>query len=488
MAQCPQCKAEYRDGDRFCMFCGKPLADAPKDGRISLTQNDLAALAGSAAYSSLSPLAPNYAGAVTPCPVTLDAAVSKAVLSPKRAFYFIQLTRDAFLQDVLLVSDGSCYRWSERDSAVTISREVSPRDFIGWTRQTLTASVTSEKELPLLSIRKESLKTLAGIAVLCRELSRVDKAASFITRSHLTSFLDGKEVSSEEIDYLAGNGFIRIMDDADPLILLEEKGEELYLLLNEYERYFIVQVLTDGAPDYPSFGLAVRQGSAFLITNPGTGADLVIRCADPEGIGSLINWAWTVHPLIEAPVPAAAPATPPREVHNVSVPQSGTAQNRQQPPMREKTPQRNPVSDPSPGSSRKVLILVIAAVVFILGVITVAGGYWYWKSRAAAPGTTADTATEKAPVRKTVPETPAAVSASPTHAAPPPAVKPVKKAAPAERGTVAKPPPQKQPPQGRASQQQTPQKSSGSWLDKTLGTAPGGPVTPPSTDPRDMGR
>ncbi len=483
MAHCPQCKAEYRDGDRFCMFCGKPLADAPKDGRIYLTQNDLAALAGSTDYSSLSPLAPYYAGPVTSCPVTLDAAVSKAVLSPKRAFYFIEFTRDAFLQDVLLVSDGSCYRWTERDSAVTISREASPRDFIGWTRQTLTASVTSEKELRLLSIRKKSLKTLAAVAVLCRELSRVDKAASFVTLSHLKSFLDGKEVSSEEIDYLAGNGFIRIMDDADPLIFLEEKGEELYLLLNEYDRYFIIQVLTGGAPDYPSFGLAARQGSACLITNPGGDADLVIRCADPEAIRSLINWAWTVHPLIETPLPAA----PPRDVRNVSVPPSATTQNRQQPPIRKKTPQRNPVSDPSPRSSRKVLILVIAAVAVVLAIITVAGGYWYWKSRTAAPATTADTAAEKAPVRMAVPETPAAVPAAPTPAVP--AVKPVKKAAPAERGTVVKPPPQKQqPPQGRAGQQQTPKKSSGSWLDKTLGTSPGGPVTPPSTDPRDMGR
>jgi hypothetical protein len=463
------------------MFCGKPLADAPKDGRISLTQNDLAALAGSADYSPLSPLAPYYAGAVTSCPVTLDAAVSRAVFSPKRAFYFIELTRDAFLQDVLLVSDGARYRWSERDSAVTISREESPRDFIGWTRQTLAASVTSEKELPLLLIRKESLKTLTAIAVLCRELSRVDKAASFITLSHLKSFLDGKEVSSEEIAYLAGNGFIRMMDDADPLIFLEEKGEALYLLLNEYDRYFIIQILTDGVQDYPSFGLAVRQGSACLVTNPGGGADLVIRCTDPEAIGSLINWAWTVHPLPEAPVPAA----PAPEVHEVSVSSSATTQNRQQPPIREKTPQRNPASNPSPGSSRKVLILVIAAVVFVLGIITVAGGYLYWRSRTAAPGTA-----EKAPVRKTVPAaTPAVAPAAPTNAAPPPAAKPVKKTSPAEKGTAVKPPPQKQqPPQGRAGQQQTPQKSSGSWLDKTLGTAPGGPVTPPSTDPRDMGR
>ncbi len=211
----------------------------------------------------------------------------------------------------------------------------------------------------------------------------------------------------------------------------------------------------------------------------------MIRRADPEAIGSLINWAWTVHPLIETPVPAA----PPREVRNVSMSPSATTQNRQQPPIREKTPQRNPVSDPSPGSSRKVLILVIAAVAFVLVIITVAGGYWYWKSQTAAPGTTADTATEKAPVRKAIPETPTAVPAAPTPGATPPAVKPPKKAATAERGTVVKPPPQKQqPPQGRAGQQQTPQKSSGSWLDKTLGTAPGGPVTPPSTDPRDMGR
>lgn len=486
MAQCPQCKAEYQDGDRFCMFCGKPLADAPKDGRIVLTQNDLAALAGSADYSPLSPLAPYYAGAVASCPVTLDTAVGRAVLSPRRAFYFIELTRDAVLQDVLLAGDGSWYRWSERDSAVTISREGSPRDFIGWTIQTLAASVTTVKEPPLLSIRKDSLKTLAAIAVLCRELSRVDKAASFITLSHLKSFLDGKEASSEEIDYLAANGFIRIMDDADPLIFLEEKGEELYLLLNEYDRYFIIQVLTSGVSDYPSFGLAVRQGSACLITNPGGAADLVIRRADAEAIGSLINWAWTVHPLIEAPAHAAAP---PREVRNVPVSPSGATQNRQQPPIWEKTPQRNPVSDPSPRSLRKGLILVIAAVAFALVMITVAGGYWYWKSRAAAPNTTAETATEKAPARKAAPQTPAAVPAPPTQTTPPPAAKPVRKAPPAERTTAVKPPPQKQqPPQGRTSQQQTPQKGSGSWLDRTLGTAPGGPVTPPSTDPRDMGR
>lgn len=293
MAQCPGCKAEYLSGDRFCMFCGASLEETAQDGGISLTGNDLAALAGSFDYSPLSPLAPHYVGPAKASPVTLDASAKRAILSPKRAFYFLELARDTFSQDVLLVGEGTYHRWSEGESGVTITKENSPRDFIAWTQEKLTGLITTAGELPLTSIRKRSLRSLTAVAILCGQLTGVDPAASFVTLSDLEFFLDGKEELSPEIEHLVRNGFLRTVGDDDPLIFLEEKGEKLHLLLNEYDRYFVIQVLTNSVPDYPCLALAARKGSLCLITSPEGSPDIFFRGMDRDGTSSLINWAWT---------------------------------------------------------------------------------------------------------------------------------------------------------------------------------------------------
>lgn len=291
MMQCPKCKAVCESDDSFCMSCGTALEKRPDRRQIRLTENDLAGIAGSQPYTPLSPLAPYYQG-----PVKMKRAIEpsalNAILSPDRAFFLIELTRGSFRQDVLLIRDSSCYRWEEEASGVSLSKETGPRGFLGRATKLL-AGYSSKGNSSLMSIKTKSLKTLAAVVVLCRNLSTIHRAASFITLSHLESFIGTGEGLPAEIKDLSQRGFIRCIGVEEPLIVLDKKGEELFLLLNEYERYFILQVLTDGISDYPSLHFAVRKGSLYLLTNPKGSDCLVIRRVDPEGIGSLINWAWT---------------------------------------------------------------------------------------------------------------------------------------------------------------------------------------------------
>jgi hypothetical protein len=274
------------------MSCGTALQKRPEDGRVLLKQDDLAGIAGSHPYTPLSPLAPYYQGPVKMKMATLEPSALNAVLRPDRAFFLIELTRDSFRQDVLLIRDSSCYRWEEAASGVSLSKETSPRGFIGRTTKLL-AGYSSKGNTSLMSIKTKSLKTLAAVVVLCRNLSTIHRAASFITISHLESFIGTGEGLPGEIKDLSQQGFIRCIGAEEPLIVLDKKGDELFLLLNEYERYFIIQILTDGIPDYPSLNFAARKGSLYLLTNPKGSDCLVIRRVDSEGISSLINWAWT---------------------------------------------------------------------------------------------------------------------------------------------------------------------------------------------------
>jgi hypothetical protein len=274
------------------MSCGTALQKKAEDGRTLLRKDDLAGIAGTHTYTPLSPLAPYYQGPVKMKTANLEPSALNALLRPDRAFFLIDLTRDSFRQDVLLIRDSSCYRWEEETSGISFTKEANPREFIGRTTKLL-AGYSSKGNTSLMSIKTKLLKTLTAVAVLCRNLSTIHRAASFITISHLESFIGTGEGLPAEIKDLSQQGFIRCIGAEEPLIVLDKKGEELLLLLNEYERYFILQILTDGISDYPSLHFAARKGSLYLLTNPKGSDCLVIRRVDPEGISSLINWAWT---------------------------------------------------------------------------------------------------------------------------------------------------------------------------------------------------
>ena len=294
MPKCPGCKTEYQRGDSFCIACGKALQKTEENipGRILLKQDALANIAGSNTYTALSPLAVYYQGLAEMKPAAIEPLVLNALLKPERAFYLIELTKNSFQQEVLLMKEASFYLWKEKDSEVSISREASPREFIERTK-TLLAQNISNKNTSLISINKKYFNTLAAVSVLCKELSRINTAASFVTTSHLESFLGRGEGLLAELKELSQQGFIRCIGNDDPLIVLEKKGEDLLSLLNEYDRYFIVQILTEGAREFPSFNFAASNGTLSLITNPKGNDDIVIRALDAEGMKSLINWAWT---------------------------------------------------------------------------------------------------------------------------------------------------------------------------------------------------
>jgi len=275
------------------MSCGKALQKTEENipGRIILDKDAVANIAGSHAYSALSPLAAFYQGPAEMKTETIEPSVLNAVLEPERAFFLMQLTRDSFKQEVLLIKESSCYSWVEQDSDMSISKEENPRAFIEKSRKLLIQQIKN-KETSLVSIKKKSLRVLAAAAALCKALSNINDAASFTTISHIGSLL-GEEVLQSQIKELSQQGFISCIGDDDPLIVLEKKGEDLLLLLNEYDRYFIIQILTEGAQEYPSFNFAAKNGTLSLITNPNGSDDIVIRALDPDGVSSLINWAWT---------------------------------------------------------------------------------------------------------------------------------------------------------------------------------------------------
>jgi hypothetical protein len=291
---CPKCNADYLKGDNFCISCGNDLRHTEENipGKILLKEDALAGIAGSHPYTALSPLAGFYQGPAEMKPVTMEPSILNAILQPERAFYVIELTGNSFQQEVLLVKESSFHLWKEKDSAASISREAGPREFIERTK-TLLAQCISNNNTSLISIKQKSLRTLAAVAALCKALSGINEAASFVTISHLESFVGGGEGLPAEIKELSRQGFIRCIGAEEPLIVLEQKGGNLLSLLNEYDRFFILQILTEGVPDYPSLHLAAWKGSLCLITKPKGSDDLVIRALDAEGMKSLIDWAWT---------------------------------------------------------------------------------------------------------------------------------------------------------------------------------------------------
>ena len=290
--QCPDCGNAMPQGGRFCPACGRDMKKTQGNGHILLTQEELTAIAGSHEYTTLSPLAVYYQGPAEKKQIALETTLLNALLNPFRAFYLMELTAKSFQQDVLLVRDSSYFRWEEDDPGVSISREVSPRVFIARIVTSLEQSIVNENT-SLTTIRKEALKVLVAINILCRELSAIDQAAAFVTLSHLESFLDSKESLAAIVGELFTQGFVRLIGKEDPLIVLETKGEELFLLLNAYDRFFIIQVLAEGVSGYPSINFAARNDAFCLITNDRVSGDLVIRGVDREGMRSLINWSWT---------------------------------------------------------------------------------------------------------------------------------------------------------------------------------------------------
>ncbi len=289
--RCPECGNTVPQGGRFCPGCGRDMKKTQGNGHILLKQEELAAIAGSHQYTALSPLAVYYQGPAEKKQIALEATLLNAVLRPSRAFFFMELSANSFRQDVLLVKDSSYFRWEEHDSGVSISNEASPRVFIERTAEMLGQYMVNENS-SLVKIKKESLRTLIAVAVLCRELSAINQAASFITTSHLEAFLGGKEGLPETIEELSQQGFVRLIGNTDPLIVLEPEGEELFLLLKAYDRFIITQVLAEGMSEYPSINFAARKGRLFLITNDQESGDMVVRGLDREGMRSLINWSW----------------------------------------------------------------------------------------------------------------------------------------------------------------------------------------------------
>lgn len=289
--RCPDCGNAVTQGGRFCPACGRDMKKTQYNGHILLKQEELTATAGSHEYTALSPLAVYYQGPAEKEQIALETTLINAILNPSRAFYLMEITANSFRQDVLLVRDSSYFRWEEDDSGVSISREVSPRVFIAKIATRLEQYMLHENTSGI-SIRKEHMRVLVAVNVLCRELSTIDQAAVFITMTHLEAFLGSNEGLPAAIEDLSQQGFVRLIGNTDPLIVLEPKGEELYLILNAYDRFFIIQVLAEGVSEYPSINFAARKGALYLIANSRESGDLVVRGLDREGMCSMINWSW----------------------------------------------------------------------------------------------------------------------------------------------------------------------------------------------------
>ena len=355
---CPRCKTEYENGDVFCANCGLDLRTAARtcptcgarletddvfcancgskvevtqtkeipvtakstdveEAETALTRQLIKEIASSFECSYLSPLSSLYHGGkkekVGKSPI--NEALLQVILEPEKAFYLTGMTREKSYQKVLLINDGTYYRWIDEDGRVVITREESPWKFLESICTDVTQNVT-EAEPSLVVLKQKQVEILKGIDALCQALTEMKVVPAFTTLTQLKSFLGSGEEITGQVRELSQQHFIKLIGYDNPVITIEARGQEIVRALVDYDVYYTIQVLTEGVDEYPSFHLLARGSRLYMLTNPENGEDIVVRTLDASGLRSLINWAWLADLTLEDIIPKmeatekAAPAEP----------------------------------------------------------------------------------------------------------------------------------------------------------------------------------
>jgi hypothetical protein len=324
-ASCPACGTPSVPGDAFCTTCGarlgpgqtfeaaqvktavripvngepgRPAAEKSstvvKVGETLLTHGLIREIAATHEYTALSPLSALDLAEKreSKIDVPLDSSLLDAILSPSRAFYLTARAGSELSQTILMVRDSTCCRWMDKDGAVTISRETRPRDFIDHLCGDIYRTLSGSQESTVI-LKREQILILKGINSLGQALPQTKLRTVFTTYDHLKRFLqldDGLKGQLRELEKIE---MVKITGTGNPIITLGLKGGEIVTMLENYDVFYTLQVLTEGRDEFPSVYLILKGGRLYLVSNPKNDGDVVVRTLDKAGLRAVLNWMWS---------------------------------------------------------------------------------------------------------------------------------------------------------------------------------------------------
>ncbi|MHB8137327.1 MAG: hypothetical protein ACYDGO_02945 [Smithellaceae bacterium] len=276
----------------------KKAEEEPKNiepaGGTVLSHQLIREIAAAYEYNSLSPLfalhmtQQNGKKANTP----LKAKLLNAILKPSKAFYLTAIRGDSIYQKILLVGDSICCRWEDQDGSVIVAQEKTARNFIKDIIGDISATI-SDSQKSIIVFTRGQIVALKGIYSLCQAISQMKVKPIFTTYDHLKSFLNAGDEIKGQLDDLAAKGMVKLTGTDNSIITLELRGEEVYRVLEDYDAFYTMQVLTEGRDDFSSLYLIAEGGRLHMMSNPGNGDEIIMRGIDTAGLRSLLNWSWT---------------------------------------------------------------------------------------------------------------------------------------------------------------------------------------------------
>jgi hypothetical protein len=324
-AACPACGTPSLPGDAFCTACGARLgqgkgveaekvkaaariaaADEPERavagksarvmnaGETLLTHALIREIAASHEYNSLSPVSAldSAEKRESKIGIPLESSLLDAILRPSKAFYLTARAGNKLSQTILIVRDSICCRWMDKDGTVTVVREKRPRDFIDCIYGDIAGAVSRGGRSTLI-LDREQIRILKAVNSLGRAVPRAKLKSVFAVYDPLKRLLQADDGLREHLCGLEKMGMIKITGSGNPIITLGVKGGDIVTMLESYDAFYTLQVLTEGQDDFPSVYLILSGGRLFMISNPKNGDDVVVRMLDAADLRAVLNWMWT---------------------------------------------------------------------------------------------------------------------------------------------------------------------------------------------------
>ncbi len=323
---CPSCGMPFAAGDVFCGACGTRLVqdrDREGDTKVKtraktaiaekpekpaneklpkfskakgtiLSHKLIKEIASSHEYNNISPLS-----ALNPSEkkkkkvdIPLDSSILDAILKPSKSFYLTARAGNKLYQKILMVKDSTCCRWEDEDGTVLVNREKNPRDFIDYIYSEI-SKIILDSEKSLVTIKREQILILKAINSFCQALTKTKVKTAFAVYDHLKQFLKADDGLKGRLDELAKDGMVRITGSDNPIITLGAKGQEIIEILENYDTFYTLQVLTEGRDEFPSINLLLKSGRLYMISNPKNDGYVLVRTLNAANLRAVLNWMWT---------------------------------------------------------------------------------------------------------------------------------------------------------------------------------------------------
>lgn len=298
---CPACKAAVLPGNRFCTHCGTRVeesADSHSRSEIgewtdALTLDQIRDLAAVSRYNALSPIAPFHDPAKKggTGKILLDKDLLEPVLRPERAFYVTRMSPEGSFQKVLLIKGARSVLWTDEGGHVVISKGGNLKEFFETLVSEIGSGVT-EGEQDLMVMTQDEIEVLKATEAFCESLEMIHVTPAFATKIQIGKFMDEGRELEPLLKSLLEKGLIRVLGRENSVIKMEEKGKQIAEALTDYDSFYSIVSLTEGSKEYPSIHLSSSRGRLYMLSNPKDGEHVLIRSIHPEGLRSILNWAW----------------------------------------------------------------------------------------------------------------------------------------------------------------------------------------------------